>query len=120
MQLRACCAAGAPATSHTLLQAIAFFPQQAWDAKATLARWTMVMNKALLCHMRAHSSLRTEVAPVLGKTEMQLLLASDNAVLMTLQVCDSILGKLTSVYQKLQPALVHNVSRERSEKECAM
>ena len=68
-----------------MLQAVAFLPQQAWDAKATFARWTMVVNKALLCHLRANSSLRAEVAHVVGKAEMQLLLAGDHAVITALQ-----------------------------------
>ena len=46
-----------------------------------------MVSKALLCHLRAHISLRDEAAPVLGKAELQLLLAGDHAVVTTLQVC---------------------------------
>jgi hypothetical protein len=67
-------------------QAIAFFPTNAWDAKATFARWVIVFSKALLCHLRAHSSLRDEVAQVLSKQEMQILFSVEHPVVMTVQV----------------------------------
>jgi ion channel-forming bestrophin family protein len=67
-------------------QCIAFFPASAWDEKSTFARWTMVMSKTLLCHLRTSSSLKDEVSQVLSKQEMQILLACDHPVVMTIQV----------------------------------
>jgi ion channel-forming bestrophin family protein len=67
-------------------QCIAFFPLSAWDDKSSFARWTIAVAKALLCQLRSHSSLKDEVSQVLGKQEMQLLLAADHPVIMVLQV----------------------------------
>ena len=67
-------------------QAVAFFPAQAWDAKATFARWVVAHSKALLCHLRPASSLRHELGQVLGKAELQILLAAEHPTVMALQV----------------------------------
>lgn len=67
-------------------QAVAFLPARAWDAKATCARWTLVFSKALLCHLRANSSLQHEAAGVLCRAELQLLLAAEHPAVLTLQV----------------------------------
>ena len=67
-------------------QAVAFLPAGAADAKATLARWTMAFSKALLCHLRASSSLQHEAAGVLCREELELLLSAEHPVVLTLQV----------------------------------
>ena len=67
-------------------QAASFFPTATWDAKATFTRWTMCFSKCLLIHLRPHLSLRDEVAEVLGREELQILLAAEHPVVMCIQV----------------------------------
>jgi ion channel-forming bestrophin family protein len=66
-------------------QAVAFFPTDTWDAKATFARWVIIVSKALLCRLRADGSLRHEAGGVLGRAEMQPLLAAEHPVVLALQ-----------------------------------
>lgn len=67
-------------------QAITFFPTATWDSKATFVRWTIAFSKCLLIHVRPHLSLRDEVADVLGREELQILLAANHPVVMCIQV----------------------------------
>lgn len=66
---------------------IAFFPPNDWDGKATFARWTICFSKCLLCHLRPNSSLREEVCSVLGREELQILLAVGHPTVTCIQVC---------------------------------
>lgn len=67
-------------------QSASFFPTATWDAKATFTRWTICFSKCLLIHLRPHLSLRDEVAKVLGREELQILLAAEHPVVMCIQV----------------------------------
>eukprot|EP00892_Ulva_mutabilis_P012503 jgi/Ulvmu1/9625/UM054_0055.1 len=67
-------------------QAASFFPTATWDAKASFARWTICFSKCLLIHLRPHLSLREEIAMVLGREELQILLAAEHPVVMCIQV----------------------------------
>jgi predicted membrane chloride channel (bestrophin family) len=67
-------------------QCVTFFPLSAWDDKSSFTRWTIIVSKALLCHLRANSSLKHEAAQVLCKQELQILLSCDHPVTMALQV----------------------------------
>lgn len=67
-------------------QSVSFFPTAQWDAKATFVRWTIAFSKCLLIHLRPHLCLRDEVADVLGREELQILLAAEHPVVMCIQV----------------------------------